>query len=158
MTGRGDVGHEHPDLAVLSPSRRPGVLPLHPGRPAALLQKPGVIDDQHRVRIGQVSHHEVTHVITDSVDVELRPAQQPLHPVRAHLTGMFSNRPPVAPIQPSGQPAHIPRSPRPRLDTTEPRPDPHTKPIKLSQPLIDHTHNHPTLTSRNDTTQVPLQY
>ena len=41
---RGHVGQKHPELAVLDPARRPGVLPLHPRRAAALLQETGLIE------------------------------------------------------------------------------------------------------------------
>ncbi|GAA2565334.1 hypothetical protein GCM10010398_63010 [Streptomyces fimbriatus] len=44
----GGIGEEHADLAVLDPSGGSGVLPLHPGRTAALLQKSGLVDDQQR--------------------------------------------------------------------------------------------------------------
>jgi len=48
------VGQEHPDLAVLGPPGGPGVLPLHPGPPGALLEEPGLIGDQHPVRVAEV--------------------------------------------------------------------------------------------------------
>lgn len=48
-----DVGRENPDLAVGDLARRPRILTRHPARRLALLQEPGLIDYQLRVRNGQ---------------------------------------------------------------------------------------------------------
>src|SRR5690349_10439604 len=53
----GGVRQEHPDLAVLRPSGGPGILSLDSRRPDALLQEPGVIGDQHPVRLAQLPGH-----------------------------------------------------------------------------------------------------
>ena len=44
---------EHPELAVLHSAGGAGVLPLHPGRLHALLQEPGLVGDQHSVRVAE---------------------------------------------------------------------------------------------------------
>ena len=44
---RRGIGQEHAQLAVLHPPGRARVLPLHPGRPGALLDEPGLVDHQH---------------------------------------------------------------------------------------------------------------
>jgi SAM-dependent methyltransferase len=92
---RRGVRQEHPDLAVLRPPRSPGVLPLHAGRPGALLQEPGVISDQHPVRPAQLLHHVSPDIVADPLHIPVRPAQQPLHPIRADLARPFGQRPPV---------------------------------------------------------------
>jgi hypothetical protein len=85
----GGIRQEHPDLAVLRPPRRPGILPLHARRPGALLHEPGLIGNQHPVRPAQLLHHIGTDIITDPVHIPVRAAQQPLHPIRAHLASPF---------------------------------------------------------------------
>jgi site-specific DNA recombinase len=136
---RRGIRQEHPDLAVLRPPGGPGVLPLHAGRPGALLQEPGVIGDQHPIRLAQLLHHVSPDVIADPVHVPVRPAQQPLHPIRADLAGPFRQRPPVLPLQARDQPGHILPHPGPRLRTGEPAPDPL---VQLVQPGRDNIHHH----------------
>lgn len=67
------VGQEHPDLAALRPPGGPRVLPLHPGRPGALLDEPGLISDQHPLRIAQVLDDIVPHVVADLTGIPVRP-------------------------------------------------------------------------------------
>jgi len=114
-TGRAGIAQEHPDLAVLDPARGAGVLPGHPRRSAALLQKPGLVDHQHRLRIAQVLHHVVAQVVTDPVRVPVRRCQQPLHPVRAGLTGQLGQRPAVPALQRRQQATQIRHHPLARL-------------------------------------------
>jgi hypothetical protein len=57
MPAGAGVGQEHPDLAVLDPPGRARVLALHPGGLAALLEEPGLIHHQHRLRVAQVLGH-----------------------------------------------------------------------------------------------------
>ena len=47
MPTAGGVGQEHPQLTVVDLPGGAGVLPLHPGRAAALLDEPGVVGDEH---------------------------------------------------------------------------------------------------------------
>lgn len=51
----------------------------------------------------------------DTVDVPVRPAQEPLHAVRRHLAGLLGQRPAVLPLQPRDQPGHVLPRPGPRL-------------------------------------------
>jgi hypothetical protein len=89
------VGQEDTDLAVLRPPGGAGILPLHPGRPGAFLNEPGLIGDQHPARVPEVLDDVVPHIITDLPGVPVRVAQQPLHPIRADLTSALGQRPPV---------------------------------------------------------------
>ncbi len=133
------IGQEHSDLAVFRPPGGPGVLPLHTRRPGALFQEAGVIGDQHPVRAAQLLHHVSPDIIAEPVDVPVRPAQQPLHPVRAHLVSPFRQRPPVFPLQARDQPGHILPHPGPRLRPGEPARDPL---VQLVQPGSDNIHHH----------------
>ena len=66
-------------------STRPAVPEYCRATPADLtpfFRKPGVIDDQHPVRVAEVLNHVVTDIVTHGVDVPVRPPQQPLHTVR----------------------------------------------------------------------------
>jgi hypothetical protein len=76
------VGQEHPDLAILHPPGGSRILPGHACGLDALLQEPAVVDDQHGLRIVEVFDHVVPDVVTDRIDVPVRPPQQPLHAVR----------------------------------------------------------------------------
>ncbi len=59
----GGVGEEHADLGVLGASRGAGVLPLGPGRPNALLEEAGVLNDQDGVLVSEVFDDIVTYVV-----------------------------------------------------------------------------------------------
>jgi len=120
MPGSARIGHEDTDLAVLDPPGGAGVLPLHAGRAGALLHEPGVIHDQHTIRLAQPVDHVVPHIVTDTVDVPVRPTQQSLHPIRTDLASMLSQRPPILPLEPRDQPRHVLPHPSPRLRTVEP--------------------------------------
>lgn len=49
-----DIGCEHANLAIGDLTGRPGILPSHPARCRALLEKTGLVDHQHRVGIPQM--------------------------------------------------------------------------------------------------------
>jgi hypothetical protein len=94
------------DLGVLDAACGAGVLALHPDRGGALLQIPGLIDDQHRGVLAEVLDEVVADVITHAVRVPYRTGQQVLHPVRAGIAGVFSERPAVLARQVGQQPQH----------------------------------------------------
>jgi hypothetical protein len=105
----------------------------------ALFQEPGVIGDQHPVRLAQLLHHIGADVIADPVHVPVRAAQQPLHAIGTDLAGPFRQRPAVLPLQPCDQPGHILPHAGPRLGTAEPARDPL---VQLVRPGRDKIHHH----------------
>jgi hypothetical protein len=67
------VGEEHRDLSVLDPPRGAGVLALHPDRVHTFLQITGLINHEHRVRVGECVRHVIAQIVADSIGVPLRP-------------------------------------------------------------------------------------
>jgi hypothetical protein len=134
VPGRGRVPEVDRDLRVLDPARRAGVLPLHARRGGALLQVPGLVDDQHRTRVAEVLEDIAAHVIADAVSIPLRAGQQVLHPVRRGVPGVLGDRPAVHPRQLRQQPQRERPRPPPRLHPAETGPDPGHQLIKYPQP------------------------
>src|SRR5512132_623497 len=106
VPGAGGIHLVDRDLDVLNPARGAGVLALHPNGGGALLEVPGLVDDQHRIRAAEVLDDVGTHVVTDRVLIPDRSAEQMLHPVWAGVTGMLSDRPAVLTRQVGQQPQH----------------------------------------------------
>jgi len=177
VPARRGVGQEHPQLTVVDLPGGAGVLPLHPGRPAALLDEPGVISDEHPTRrpahvtvtvgVGVIGIAEpvqdvAAHVVTNPVDIPVRGPQQPLHPVRGHRPGVLGDRPAVLTFQTGEQTPHIRTNSRPRLRPREPRPDQPDNRVQPRHPPRK-IHHAAIITARrasasHDTPQVPLQY
>jgi hypothetical protein len=129
------VGQEHADLGVLDPAGRAGVLARHPGRVRALLDEPGLVPHQHRGGVAQVFDGVLAQVITHAVSVPAGAVEQPLHPIRGQLPGLFSQPPAVLALQRAEQPLQVPKGSAARLDASEPRPDPL---VQLDQPVRPH--------------------
>lgn len=102
------IGEEHPALGVLDPPRGAGVLALHSDRVGALLQVTGLVDHQHRVRVGERLDDVAPQHVARLVDVPLHPGQQMLQRVRAGVTPGFGDRPAVLTVQ-GGQHAQYQR-------------------------------------------------
>ena len=103
---------------MTTPSAR--ILPLHPGRVDALLEKPGLIRDHHPGRVAQLIQHVAAQVIAHRIGVPAVEVQQPLHPVRAQVPGLLSDRPGVLPLRAREQPEQVQPCPAPRLHLREP--------------------------------------
>ena len=93
------VAQEHADLAVLDPTCRAAVLPLHPGRLVALLQEAGLGEDQHCIRIAQVLDHIGPQVIPDRIGVPAHAREEILHPVRRGVPRRLGQLPAVLALQ-----------------------------------------------------------
>jgi hypothetical protein len=90
----------------------------------ALLEIPGLVDDQHRLGVAKALDQIGAEVIADPVLVPHRPAQQMLHPIRAGVAGVLSDRPAVLAGQVRKQPAHECPGPSAGLHPAEPARDP----------------------------------
>jgi hypothetical protein len=69
VPGAAGVHQPDRDLGVLDAAGGAGVLALDPNRGGALLQVPGLVDDQHRGVLAQVLNQVVAHVVADPVVV-----------------------------------------------------------------------------------------
>jgi hypothetical protein len=108
------------DLGVLDAAGGAGVLALHPSCLGALLEIPGLVDDQHRIGIAEVLHEVVAEVVADPVVVPHRPGEQVLHPVGAGVAGVLGDRPAVLARQVRQQPVHECPGPLAWLHPAEP--------------------------------------
>ena len=120
---RGHVGQEHPELTVLDPARRPGVLPLHTGRAGALLEETGLVGHHHPGRVAEPVQHVAAQVIAHRVGVPGVEVQQPLHAVRAQVTGLLGDRPGVLALRPRQQPQQVQPGSAAGLNLREPARD-----------------------------------
>ncbi|GAA2386839.1 hypothetical protein GCM10010378_29760 [Streptomyces viridochromogenes] len=93
---------------------------MHPGRPQALLQEAGVVDDQHGVSVAEVFHYVVAYVAQDLVCVPLDPVQQPVDAIGTLVPGFLRQRPAVLPLQRCDQASHVSERRLARLFPVEP--------------------------------------
>jgi hypothetical protein len=112
-------------------------LALHPGRLAALLEEPGLVDHQHPARVTQVLDHVAAHVVAQGVGVPAGGGQQPLHPVRRRLPGVLGQLPAVLAPDVTEQAAQEPGRPAADLRAGEPWADPLAQPLELGRPPLD---------------------
>ncbi len=75
------VGQKDPDLAIGNLASCARVLGCDAHRLLPLFEKAGLIDHQHRFRVGQVRQDVVLQVITHLVRIPMRGVEQALHPV-----------------------------------------------------------------------------
>jgi hypothetical protein len=129
------VGQEDRNLAVLLLAGGAGVLALDPGRAVALLHKARLVQHQHRVGIPQLLNDVVAQVVADAVGVPPGAVEQPLHPVRGHLTGLLSQPPAVLALELAQQPSQVSQRAPARLHPPEPPAD---ALVQLDQPVRPH--------------------
>src|SRR4051794_33726352 len=89
------ISEKHANLAVLDAPRGAAVLACHTGRLRAFLQKAGLVDDQHRLPIGQGLDHVRTTQVARSLLVPLHVRQQPLRAPRPGIAEMLGQLPAV---------------------------------------------------------------
>ena len=89
----GDIRAVHHGLAVLHLPGDPGVLAGHPDRHLPFLQLSGLIQHQHRARIGQVGQDEPLQRRQRRLPVPGVLGQQRLHPPRRGMPGGLSELP-----------------------------------------------------------------
>ena len=76
-----------------------GVLPLHPGRGGAFLQKAGVVHDQYCLRVAEVLDDVVAYIAQDLIGIPLDPVQQPVDAIRTGMAGLLGQRPGGCPLR-----------------------------------------------------------
>lgn len=145
------VGQKHPQLAVLHPPGGPGVLALHSGRFGTLLEKPGLIDDQHTVGLTEMPGDIGPHVIAQTLHIPRGGIEQTLHPIRSHITASLGQRPAVLVGQRRQQPPHRSAPARRRGSTRKNRSA--TRPSRSSRPA-----RHAARPSPITTRSTPLQH
>jgi hypothetical protein len=124
VPGIGGVHQVDSDLGILHAARSASVLALHPHRLAALPEIPGLVEDQHRLRVAERLDQVGAEVIADPVVVPHRTAQQVLHPIRGGVAGVLGDRPAVLARQVGQQPVHERPGPPAWLHPREPARDP----------------------------------
>ena len=87
------VNREHPDLAVGDHTRRAGVLTTHSARRLALLQEPGLVDDQHRIVGTERLDHVVAHDVAKRVRIPPAAVKNSLLPPGARIARRLSTHP-----------------------------------------------------------------
>jgi hypothetical protein len=83
-------------------------------------QKPGLLRDHHPGRVAQLIQHGAAQVIAHRIGVPAGEVAQPLHPVRAQVPGLLSDRPRVLAFGAREQPEQLQPCPAPRLHLREP--------------------------------------
>jgi enoyl-CoA hydratase/carnithine racemase len=74
------------------------------GRAAALLQETGLVGHHHPGRVAQPVQHVAAQGVAHRVGVPGVEVQQPLHAIRAQVTGLLGDRPRVLALCPRQQP------------------------------------------------------
>src|SRR3954463_7494956 len=85
----GDISREHADLTVGDLAGRARVLAPHPAGGPPLLEKAGLVYDQHRTRIGQGLKGIVAHQIKDPASRPMRTSGR-LRPLRKVISASGS--------------------------------------------------------------------
>lgn len=132
----GGVGREDTDLAVVDLFGRAGVLPGHPGRRGALLDEPGVIDDQHAVRAELLSD-VLAQVVSNGIGVPAGTVEQVLQPSRVTMSGILGQLPAVLAAHRRQQGADVVPHPPPQIRTTEPARHRREDGLQLLSPALD---------------------
>jgi hypothetical protein len=120
----GHVGGEDPDLAVGDLAGRTRVLARHATGSLALLEKAGLVQDQHSILVGQRLQRIVAHKITQRIRLPATAAEDGLLPPGAGIACRLRPHPPrLAPLRPEQAVQEQPcRDRHPLL--AEQRPDP----------------------------------
>jgi hypothetical protein len=80
-------------------------------------------------------HDKVPQVVADAVGVPPRAVEQPLHPIRGHLTGLLGQPPAVLAFNLAQEALQVGQRPAARLHPTEPPTD---ALVQLDQPIGPH--------------------
>jgi hypothetical protein len=111
------IAHKHPNLTVFKASGRTAALACHPGRVAALFQKAGFVEHQHRPWLPQTLHDMVTPCLAYGRGGPQRSVQQVLKTIRREITAHFGRLPVVRTLGRGEQAAQIRHGALPRFRT-----------------------------------------
>jgi hypothetical protein len=118
------IRQEDADLGVLDPAGRAAVLPRHPDRVPALLQEPGLVDDQHAVRGPEVLDDVVAAQVAGRVLVPQHVAEHPLRPPGPGVADLLGQLPAVLALGRAQQAFQVQASLASRLGPDEQRAQP----------------------------------
>jgi hypothetical protein len=118
------------NLAILDLACGATVLSLDPSRLNAFLDEPSLINDQSPAFEAEIIFNIVVETIPNTVCVPLRNPQQPLHPIRHLLAGLFRQLPAVLAFRRPQQTLQIRKRAIPRLLAQKAAAKP---PVQLSQ-------------------------
>jgi hypothetical protein len=93
------IGEKHPDLAVLDAPGGAGVLAFDARRLVALLEKAGLIQHQHGVRIAEMLDHIGAQVIAHRIGLPVHAGEEVLHAIGAGVPCRFCQMPAVLALQ-----------------------------------------------------------
>src|SRR4051812_47798407 len=147
------ISEEHTDLAILDAPCGTAVLARHAGRLRALLQKAGLVDDQHRFLIGQDLDHVPSTQIPRGRLVPLHVRKQPLRAPRPGVAEMLGQLPAVLAFHRTQQALEIETGLPPRLGAYEQLAQASVQLAQLRPPLKNTRYAHPP--SRCNPTQIP---
>jgi hypothetical protein len=131
---RAGIGQEHPDLAVLDPARRARILPLHADRVRALLQKAGLIQHQHSIRIAKMLDDIGPQVVANLLGVPAHAAEEVLHSVGRGVASGLGQLPAVLALDRGQQSAQLGQGAAARLDPGEARRERRAQLLQLRRP------------------------
>src|SRR3954471_20617909 len=147
------ISEEHTDLAVLDAPRRAAVLACHAGRLRALLQKAGLVNDQHRLPIGQGLDDVRSTQVARGLFVPLHVREHPLRAPRPSIAEMLGQLPAVLAFHRTQQALQIEPGLPPRLGAYEQLAQASFQLAQLRPPLKNTRYAHSP--SRCDPTQIP---
>src|SRR3954463_15269172 len=109
MSVPGHIGREHPDLALGDLTSGARVLAPDPARGLALLQEARLVNDQHRIRIGQGLERIVTHEIAQRIGIPPASIEERLLAPGTRIPDPDPRRLPLASIRSCAAPARAGR-------------------------------------------------
>src|SRR6185295_17210288 len=89
------LAQKYPNLAILHPTCRATILAGHPSRLLPFFEKPGLIEDQHRLRIAALLDQIGTQLIPDGLGIPYGTPQQMLHTIGRRIAVDFRQLPAI---------------------------------------------------------------
>ena len=121
MTMAAGIGEKDADLAGLDAPGSAGILALHAYGLIAFLEKAGLIEHQHGLRVTEMLNRIGPQVIAHRISIPVHAREKILHAVWCGVTGRFRQVPAVLALERRQQPLEIGARPPARLDAGEAR-------------------------------------